>query len=108
MLETIASTKKAGGRVIAVGTTVVRALESAALGNIFDEEAGTNLFITPGFDFKIVDAIITNFHMPASTHLLLVEAFLKDASLLAKSYSYALENNFRFFSYGDGMFLVKR
>lgn len=98
---TISQHRSSGGRVIAVGTTVVRALESQAR-NLQGE---TDLFITPGFQFKIVDALVTNFHQPATTHLLLVEAFIgKD--LLASSYDYALNNNFRFLSYGDGMLLA--
>lgn len=97
-----------GKRIIAVGTTVVRALESCALLLEEEKETGwydTELFIEPGYEFKCVDAIITNFHQPRTTHLLLVEAFLGDA-LLKKSYSYALGNDFRFLSYGDGMMLV--
>ncbi len=99
--------KKKGKVIVAVGTTVVRALESLFVtdesllnGNL----AATELFIKPGFEFKIIDALVTNFHFPASSHLLLVEALI-GAELLDKSYKFALENNFRFLSYGDGMFI---
>lgn len=111
VLNEISKTKQQGGRVIAVGTSVVRSLETLArldmpklTNNI---QISTDLFIQPGFDFKVVDAIITNFHQPRTTHLLLVEAFL-GKQLLAKSYDYALANNFRFLSYGDGMLLLLR
>lgn len=90
------------GRTIAVGTTVVRALESAARGDL---EGATELFIQPGFEFKAVDALITNFHQPGTTHLLLVEALL-GRDLLAKAYQFALDNGYRFLSYGDAMLIV--
>lgn len=106
LLDQITLTRKAGGRVIAVGTTVVRALEASAHFSLVDEDSETSLFIKPGFDFKIVDAMITNFHMPASTHLLLVEAFLRDRELLAETYNFAMNNDFRFLSYGDGMLIT--
>ncbi|HMO02063.1 MAG TPA: S-adenosylmethionine:tRNA ribosyltransferase-isomerase [Oligoflexia bacterium] len=104
------------GKIIAVGTSVVRALESGSLFKLggleatnFPEQIAsrqpTDLFISKGFNFRMVDKLITNFHMPGSTHLLLVEAFLGE-ELLEKSYRYALENNFRFLSYGDGMLIV--
>lgn len=102
--------RASGGRVIAVGTTVVRALESMARMSAKKSSAGsfadsTELFITPGFQFELVDAMVTNFHQPRSTHLLLVEAFLGRA-LLERSYRHALDNQFRFLSYGDGMFIT--
>jgi S-adenosylmethionine:tRNA ribosyltransferase-isomerase len=106
LLDKIVLTKRAGGRVIAVGTTVVRALESAARIKPNDADQDTALFIEPGFDFKIVDAMVTNFHMPGSTHLLLVEAFLKDRDLLARTYDFAMQQDFRFLSYGDGMLII--
>lgn len=90
------------GRTIAVGTTVVRALESAARGEL---EGATELFIQPGFEFKAVDALITNFHQPGTSHLLLVEALL-GRELLAKAYQFALDNGYRFLSYGDAMLIV--
>ncbi len=99
--QAILAAKAAGRRVIAVGTTVVRALESRALGL---NEGQTELFISPGFEFKICSAIITNFHQPRTTHLLLVEAFM-GRELLEKTYNYALDNNLRFLSYGDGMLI---
>jgi S-adenosylmethionine:tRNA ribosyltransferase-isomerase len=97
----IKKTKEANNKVIAVGTTVVRALESFAL-NLSNE---TDLFITPGFEFKICDHVVTNFHQPNTTHLALVEA-LTGRDLLAKAYTYALENDYRFLSYGDGMLIL--
>lgn len=100
-LEAISICKKNGGKVIAVGTTSVRALESS-VRNISDS---TDLFITPGHEFMAVDAVITNFHQPGTTHLMLVEAFLGH-DLLSKSYQYALDHDFRFLSYGDGMLII--
>jgi S-adenosylmethionine:tRNA ribosyltransferase-isomerase len=89
------------GRVIAVGTTVVRALESAArTGNDCGE---TRLFIRPGFRFGSVDALITNFHLPRSTLLMLVSAFIGN-SRMRQAYSTAIERGYRFYSYGDAMF----
>ena len=101
-IREISSTKDSGGRVIPVGTTVVRALESSAQAPHAD---ATELFITPGFPFRVVDALITNFHQPGTTHLLLVEALL-GKPLLEKVYTHALQNDYRFLSYGDGMFIV--
>lgn len=99
-------TKTGGGRVIAAGTTVVRALESAARSpDAAVQGCETDLFITPGFEFQAVDSLITNFHQPDTTHLLLVEAFM-GGELLEKTYQYALENEYRFLSYGDGMWVV--
>lgn len=98
----IGGTKDAGGRIIAVGTTVVRALESVSRAPTAES---TELFITPGYTFRLVDSLITNFHQPGTTHLLLVESLLgKD--LLGAVYEHALGNNYRFLSYGDGMFIV--
>jgi S-adenosylmethionine:tRNA ribosyltransferase-isomerase len=105
----IASTRAAGGRVIAIGTTVVRALEAAALacGGIPAPWQGeTRLFITPGFQFQVVDALLTNFHLPESTLLMLVCAFAGTAEVLA-AYHHAVRARYRFFSYGDAM-LVSR
>ena len=103
--EHVQQTKTDGGRVIAVGTTVVRALEGAsyALATAVEQEA--DIFITPGYKFKVVDALVTNFHQPRTTHLLLVQALL-GAELLDEAYQFALRENFRFLSYGDGMFIV--
>ncbi len=98
----MAETKDAGGRVIAVGTTSVRALESS--GQVSGADA-TDLFITPGYRFRVVDSVITNFHQPGTTHLLLVESLL-GRELLARVYQHALANDYRFLSYGDGMFIL--
>lgn len=100
----IRETRAAGGRIIAVGTTSVRALESAALGDelaAFDAETG--LFIYPGFRFQVVDAMVTNFHLPESSLLMLVAAFVGRESVLA-AYKHAVAERYRFFSYGDAMF----
>ena len=118
--EAIAQAKATGRRVIAVGTTVVRALESAALnaGQAAEEGNGaphalrlapwsgeTRLFIRPGFRFRVVDALLTNFHLPESTLLMLVCAFAGRESVL-RAYRHAVEAGYRFFSYGDAMFLA--
>ncbi len=106
IIKKIADTKESGGKVIGVGTTVVRALESMALNkNGKDGEFfSTSLFISPGFEFKYIDTMVTNFHQPATSHILLVQAFM-GRSLLKKSYDFALNNDFRFLSYGDGMII---
>lgn len=99
--------KNEGRRVIAVGTTSVRALESAAIAHVdfcHDMTGSTDLFITQGFQFKVIDAMITNFHQPRSTHLLLVAAFLGE-SAIHEIYQYALKADYRFLSYGDAMLL---
>ena len=94
-----------GGRVIAVGTTSVRALESASKGGQVEPGQGdTDLFITPGYEFKSVDALLTNFHLPESTLLMLVAAFAGHQSVM-KAYQYAISQSYRFFSYGDAMFI---
>jgi len=101
----IQETKKNGGRVIAVGTTVVRSLETAALsGQIMPVNKETDIFIYPGFDFKVVDALITNFHLSESTLLMLVSAFAGKEKTL-EAYSHAVKEKYRFFSYGDAMFI---
>lgn len=93
-------------RVVAVGTTVVRALETAIRASDGGMGAGsTELFIEPGFEFRLVDALVTNFHQPRTTHLLLVEALL-GAELLDEAYRVALEQGYRFLSYGDGMLII--
>ena len=100
--EAIAACKARGGRVVAVGTTTVRALESAArFGPACDD---TNIFITPGFEFNVVDVLLTNFHLPKSTLMMLVSAFSGHAHLMAL-YRHAIEQRYRFFSYGDAMLL---
>ena len=104
--DCIEKTRKRGGRVVAVGTTTVRALESAALdGKLKPFEGETTLFIYPGFQFRVVDAMITNFHLPESSLLMLVAAFAGRERVL-NSYRHAVSRGYRFFSYGDAM-LVK-
>ena len=104
----IADTKARGGRVIAVGTTVVRSLESAAQsGTLQPFEGETRLFITPGYRFRVVDALLTNFHLPESTLLMLVCAFGGFDEVL-HAYRHAVAQRYRFFSYGDAMFLEQR
>jgi S-adenosylmethionine:tRNA ribosyltransferase-isomerase len=101
----LARARAAGRRVVAVGTTVVRALEAAAAGGRGEVPAGagaTELFITPGFRFQVVDALLTNFHLPRSTLLMLVAAFAGRERVLA-AYEEALRLGYRFFSYGDAM-----
>lgn len=108
-LRRILEYRQKGKRVIAVGTSMVRALESMAC--LPNSDAGTwestDLFIQPGFSFKLVDGLITNFHQPGTTHLLLVQALLGQR-MLESAYRYALNNDFRFLSYGDGMFIYGR
>jgi len=103
-LLAIEETKRNGGRVIAVGTTSLRALESQAL--IQQSSGETNLFITPGFEFKTVDCLLTNFHLPKSTLLMLVSAFAGMENIRA-AYQHAIDQKYRFFSYGDAMFLCR-
>ena len=105
-------TRADGGRVVAVGTTSLRALEAAALrapeGSALAPAVGeTDLFITPGFRFRVVDRLVTNFHLPKSTLLMLVSAFAGHAETLAL-YRHAVEERYRFFSYGDAMLLARR
>ncbi|NEV61954.1 tRNA preQ1(34) S-adenosylmethionine ribosyltransferase-isomerase QueA [Thiorhodococcus minor] len=104
--ECIAETRRAGGRVIAVGTTCVRSLEAAAAGGELRPFRGeTRLFIRPGYRFRSVDAMITNFHLPESTLLVLVAAFAGYERIMA-AYRHAVAQRYRFFSYGDAMFLT--
>ena len=108
--ETIAAiqtTKLAGGNVIAVGTTSLRALESAAQHSAMLAGSNeTNIFITPGFQFKVVDKLLTNFHLPKSTLLMLVSAFAGFAPI-KNAYAHAIAQQYRFFSYGDAMLINK-
>ena len=111
MAARIAQTRAAGGRVIAVGTTSLRALESAALraapGQVLAAGAAeTAIFITPGFAFKVADALLTNFHLPKSTLMMLVSAFAGH-DLMRAAYAHAIAQRYRFFSYGDAMFLER-
>jgi S-adenosylmethionine:tRNA ribosyltransferase-isomerase len=103
-LQAIEKVKSNGGRVVAVGTTSLRALESQALSQQSSGE--TNLFITPGFEFKTVDCLLTNFHLPKSTLLMLVSAFAGMENIRA-AYQHAIAKKYRFFSYGDAMFLCR-
>lgn len=108
-ITAIETTRKKGGRVVAVGTTSVRALESASQANGGEPApitSDTELFITPGYRWQIVDAMVTNFHLPQSTLLMLVAAFI-GMSPMKTAYQHAVLNRYRFFSYGDAMFLEK-
>ena len=104
----VAETRQQGGRVIAVGTTVVRTLEAAVKGDLPQPCKGeTNLFITPGYRFRCVDALLTNFHLPESTLLMLVCAFAGYERVMA-AYQHAITEGYRFYSYGDAMFIGSR
>jgi S-adenosylmethionine:tRNA ribosyltransferase-isomerase len=104
--DAIAATRKTGGRVVAVGTTAVRSLETAAQGGSLDPFRGdSRIFISPPYRFQVVDAMITNFHLPESTLLMLISAFAGHEQTLA-AYRHAVEQRYRFFSYGDAMFLA--
>jgi len=106
-VDKIVKTKAMGGRIIAVGTTAVRTLESIALnGDLSSQKGETDIFIYPGFEFRIVDVLITNFHLPKSSLLMLVSAFIGFEEML-QSYQYAIKEKYRFFSYGDAMLLEK-
>ena len=103
--EAIAACKARGGRVVAVGTTTVRALESSAkFGPTCDD---TNIFITPGFEFRVVDLLLTNFHLPKSTLMMLISAFSSHEHVMAL-YQHAIDQRYRFFSYGDAMLLARQ
>jgi S-adenosylmethionine:tRNA ribosyltransferase-isomerase len=104
--EIINNTKKSGKRVIAVGTTSNRTLESIANedGEVKEQSGYTSIFIYPGYKFKIVDAIITNFHLPESTLIMLISAF-STREIVMNAYKIAVENKYRFFSFGDAMFI---
>jgi len=106
-VDAVRETRARGGRVIAIGTTAVRALESASKSGQLEAGFGdTDLFITPGYQFKSVDAMLTNFHLPESTLLMLVSAFAGYNSIM-NAYSHAIDESYRFFSYGDAMFLSR-
>lgn len=103
--EKINECKKRGGRIIAVGTTSVRALESASINGLLQPaNSETDIFIYPGFEFRVVDAIITNFHLPKSTLLMLVSAFC-NKEIILDAYKEAIDKKYRFFSYGDAMLI---
>lgn len=113
VVEQITRTKANGGRVVAVGTTSVRSIESAAKsaqeqGTALKEFYGdTDIFITPGYQFQVIDALLTNFHLSESTLLMLVSAFSGYENMM-KAYQHAVKEKYRFFSYGDAMFLTKK
>jgi S-adenosylmethionine:tRNA ribosyltransferase-isomerase len=106
-VDAIGRTRTDGGRIVAVGTTTVRALESAAQGSagLAAGSRETDIFITPGFEFRVVDRLITNFHLPKSTLMMLVSAFAGRERVMAL-YRHAIVERYRFFSYGDAMLLA--
>ena len=104
--DAVAATRKSGGRIIAVGTTSVRALECASTSGKLQAFRGeTDLFIVPGYRFRSVDAMLTNFHLPQSSLLMLVSSFAGSDRVL-RAYQHAVQEKYRFFSYGDAMFLT--
>ena len=107
-VDAINACKSRGGRVVAVGTTSVRTLEGCLreCGELRAHESETDIFITPGYEFKVVDLLLTNFHLPKSTLLMLVSAFAGDEHIRAL-YAHAIEQHYRFFSYGDAMLLQR-
>ena len=108
VVEQIEQTRERGGRVIAVGTTAVRSLETAAReGELTEFHGDTDIFIYPGYEFQVIDALITNFHLPQSTLLMLVCAFGGYEEMMS-AYKHAVEEKYRFFSYGDAMFIEKK
>lgn len=110
VVDAVAQTKASGGRVIAVGTTSMRSLESAAKihGGKLDTYFGdTDIFIFPGYQFNVVDAMVTNFHLPESTLIMLLSAFAGYDEVMA-AYQHAIAQKYRFFSYGDAMFVTKK
>ncbi len=108
VVEWVEETRRQGGRVIAIGTTSVRTLESAgANGELTEFNGDTQLFIRPGFKFNVVDAMLTNFHLPESTLLMLVSAFAGYENIM-EAYRHAVESRYRFFSYGDAMWLTRK
>ena len=106
-VDAIAAARKVGGRVLAVGTTTLRALESASRSGVLKASGGeTDLFITPGYKFNTVDRLLTNFHLPKSTLLMLVSAF-GGTENIRNAYAHAIAKRYRFFSYGDAMLIDK-
>lgn len=105
-VEKISAVKRNGGRVVAIGTTSVRTLENAAVGGRINEfEGPTSLFILPGYQFQIVDAMITNFHLPRSTLIMLVSAFA-NREMILHAYEVAKQEHYRFYSFGDAMLII--
>jgi S-adenosylmethionine:tRNA ribosyltransferase-isomerase len=108
VVDAVAACRRRGGRVVAVGTTVVRALESAASdGELRPLDGETRIFIYPGYRFRVVDALVTNLHLPESSLLMLVAAFAGRQRVL-DAYACAVREEYRFFSYGDAMYLRSR
>jgi S-adenosylmethionine:tRNA ribosyltransferase-isomerase len=106
-VEAIRRTREHGGRIVAVGTTSLRTLEAAAQeGELLPGAGDTDLFILPGFRFRIAEGLITNFHLPRSTLLMLVCAF-GGIDHVRRAYRHAVEREYRFFSYGDAMFIAR-
>lgn len=104
--ELINNTKTAGGRVIAVGTTAIRTLETATNNGVLEAKSGwTEIFIYPGYEFKMIDAAVTNFHLPKSTLLMLISALASKENVLA-TYEEAVKEKYRFFSFGDAMLII--
>lgn len=107
VIKQIEQTRSRGGRVIAVGTTAVRSLETAAQhGTLAPYRGETSIFIYPGYEFQVIDALVTNFHLPQSTLLMLVSALGGHKNIM-QAYQHAVEQKYRFFSYGDAMFIEK-
>lgn len=105
-VDAVKQARAGGGRVVAIGTTAVRALESASIGGELQAGFGdTDLFITPGYNFKSVDAMLTNFHLPESTLLMLISAFA-GYDVVMNAYQHAISQRYRFFSYGDAMVII--
>jgi len=113
LADKIAATKMRGNRVVAVGTTSLRALEAAARDAaqagqpLAETSAETDIFITPGYEFRVVDRLVTNFHLPKSTLMMLVSAFAGMDAIRA-AYQHAIAKRYRFFSYGDAMLLTRQ
>ena len=103
----INETKLSGGKIVAVGTTSVRSLESSVdtKGNVISRSGSTNAFIYPGYRFRVIDALVTNFHLPKSTLLMLVSAFA-GREFVMEAYREAVEKQYRFYSYGDAMLIL--
>ena len=98
-------TKQQGGKIIAVGTTAIRTLETVGVSGTVKPQSGwTDIFIYPGYEFKVVDALVTNFHLPKSTLLMLISAFAGRDTVMA-AYKEAVEKRYRFFSFGDAMLI---
>jgi len=108
VVEAVGAARARGKRVVAVGTTSVRSLETAARSGTLQPFTGdTNIFIYPGYDFRVIDAMVTNFHLPQSTLIMLVSAFAGQEAVLA-AYRAAIDEQYRFFSYGDAMFITRK